>query len=96
MLLACAPVIRAQDEAPPKTEPSYEDTFAGPIVDLTASKVTVSRTILGKTEKRTFLIKQETRIEGKLKLKVKVTVGFNSTEEGDVASLIVVRPNGKK
>ena len=35
------------------------------------------------------------RFEGKLKVKVKVTVGFVSTEDGDVARLIVVRPQKK-
>jgi len=82
----------AQESAPQKSEPQYEDTFAGPVVELTEAKVTVSRTILGKTEKRTFLIKPDTRIEGKLKVKAKVTVGFVSTDDGDVARLIVVRP----
>ncbi len=40
----------------PKSEPSYDDTFSGPIVEVTATKITVSRSILGKpAEKRTFL-----------------------------------------
>ena len=96
VVLSCAPVLRAQDEPPNKSEPAYDDTFAGPIVEVTATKVVVSRTVLGKTEKRAFLIKADTRIEGKLKVKVKVTVGFVTTDEGDVARLIVALPNGKK
>jgi len=96
LLLSFTPVIRAQDEPPAKTEPAYDDTFGGPIVELTALKLTVSRNVLGKTEKKTFLIKQDTRIEGKLKLKEKVTVGFVVTEEGAVARLIVAHPSGKK
>lgn len=96
VLLSCAPLARAQDEPPNKSEPAYDDTFAGPIVEISATKVTVSRTVLGKTEKRAFLIKPDTRIEGKLRVKVKVTVGFVTTDEGDVARLIVVLPNGKK
>ena len=94
-LLLVTPSIPAQDTPPKsesqKSEPQYEDTFAGPVTDLTADKVTVSRTILGKTEKRTFLIKPDTRVEGKLKVKAKVTVGFVTTDDGDVARLIVVR-----
>jgi hypothetical protein len=94
VLLACAPTIRAQDEPPIKTgEPTYTDTFAGPVVELTAVKITVSRTTLGKTEKRTFQINKETRVEGKLKVKAKVTVGFVTTDDGDIARLIVVRTN---
>jgi hypothetical protein len=76
----------------PKSEPKYSDTFSGPIVELSTAKITVSRSILGKpAEQRTFWIKSDTRIEGKLRLKVRVTVGFVTTGDGDVARLIVVR-----
>jgi hypothetical protein len=75
-----------------KDAPKYDDTFAGPIVELSATKITVSRSILGKpAEKRTFWIKPDTRIEGKLRVRAKVTVGFVTTDEGDVARLVVVR-----
>jgi len=75
-----------------KSEPQYDDTFSGPIVEFTATKIIVSRSILGKpAEKRTFWIKSDTRIEGKLKVRAKVTVGFVASDEGDVARLIVVR-----
>jgi hypothetical protein len=81
----------------PKTEPEYQNTFSGPIVELTAEKITVSRSILGKpAEKKTFWIKSDTKVEGKLKVKIKVTVGFVTTDDGDVARLIVVRPSSKK
>ena len=96
LLFAYIPAIRAQEEPPGKSEPTYEDTFACPIVEVSATKVTVSRTVLGKTEKRAFLIKPDTRIEGKLKMKVKVTVGFVTTDEGDVARLIVAHPTMQK
>jgi hypothetical protein len=80
----------------PKSEPKYDETFSGPIVELSATKITVSRSILGKpAEKCTFLIKSDTRIEGKLRVRAKVTVGFVSTDEGDVARLVVVRPAQK-
>jgi hypothetical protein len=83
----------------PKTEPKYDDTFSGSIIELTTSKLTVSRSILGKpAEKRVFLINSDTRIEGKLRVKLKVTIGFVSSDDGDVARLIVVRqkPPDKK
>jgi hypothetical protein len=83
----------------PKTEPKYDDTFSGAILELSASKITVSRSILGKpAEKRVFLITSKTRIEGKCRLKQKVTIGFVTTDDGDVARLIVVRqkPPDKK
>lgn len=80
-------------QAPQKTEPKYDDTFSGPIVEISQERITVSRSILGKpAEKRSFWIKPDTRIEGKLRAKVRVTVGFVTTDEGDIARLIVVRP----
>ena len=95
--IACASTAPAQDAQPPKSaspasEPHYDSTFSGPIVELTSERITVSRSILGKpAEKRSFWIKPDTRIEGKLRLKAKVTVGFVTTEDGDIARLIVVR-----
>jgi len=86
-----------------QSEPSYDDTFSGPVVEFSATKITVSRSILGQpAEKHTFLIKADTRIEGRLRVRTKVTVGFVSTDDGDIARLIVVRsaapkpPQGKK
>jgi hypothetical protein len=82
---------------PAKSEPKYDETFSGPIVELSATKITVSRSILGKpAEKRTFWIKPDTRIEGKLRVRAKVTVGFVKTDEGDVARLVVVRTAQKQ
>jgi hypothetical protein len=79
-----------------KREPKYDETFSGPIVEVSATKITVSRSILGKpAEKRTFWIKPDTRIEGKLRVRAKVTVGFVKTDDGDVARLVVVRPAQK-
>lgn len=93
----------SQETSPPKpddqkTEPQYEDTFSGPIVDLSADKITVSRSILGKpAETRTFWIKPDTKVEGgKLRVKSKVTVGFVTSDEGDIARLIVVRGGQQK
>lgn len=83
--------------SPAKTEPKYDDTFSGPIVEFSTAQITVSRSILGKpAEKRTFLIKSDTRIEGKLRVKARVTVGFVTTDDGDVARLIVVRTGAQR
>ena len=95
--------LMPQEPMPPKpddqkTEPQYEDTFSGPIIELSSEKLTISRSILGKpAEKKTFWIKQDTRVEGgKLRLKAKVTVGFVTSDDGDVARLIVVRGQQQK
>jgi len=95
---------------PAKIEPAYSDTFSGPIVELfyvgdstkrahpadPVTRITVSRSILGKpAEKRTFWIKTDTRVEGNLRMKTRVTVGYVVADEGNVARLIVVRTSGK-
>jgi hypothetical protein len=83
---------KSSPDGNPKSEPKYDQTFSGPIVELSATKITVSRSILGKpAEKHSFLIKTDTRIEGKLRVRAKVTVGYVTTDDGDVARLIVVR-----
>jgi hypothetical protein len=80
-----------------KSEPKYDQTFSGPIVEVTATKITVSRSILGKpAEKRTFWIKADTRVEGKLRVRAKVTVGYVTTDDGDVAKLVVVRTSASQ
>ena len=98
----CASVAFAQESPPPKSdtpasEPHYDNTFSGPIIELASDRITVSRSILGKPEERkSFWIKADTRVEGKLRVRVKVTVGFVTTDEGDIARLIVVRPAAQK
>lgn len=93
----CAQETDLSKKDEPKSEPSYDDTFSGPVVELTAAKITVSRSILGKpAEKHTFLIKSDTRVEGRLRVRAKVTVGFVSMDDGDVARLIVVRTTAPK
>jgi hypothetical protein len=79
-----------------KSEPKYTGTFSGAIVEVSAERITVSRSILGKQpEKRSFWIKPDTRVEGKLHARVRVTVGFVTTDDGDLARLIVVRASAK-
>lgn len=101
----------AAKSEPSKSEPKYSDTFSGPIVELfytgdstkkvhpddAITRITVSRSILGKpAEKATFWIKPDTKIEGNLRMRVRVTVGYVVTDEGNVARLIVVRTAQKQ
>ena len=90
------PAVHAQDQGNPASEPVYE-FFSGTISQLPEGKIGVARTVLGKPpENRDFRIDGQTKIEGKLKLKARVTVGFKSTPDGDVAVRIIVRPQEKK
>jgi hypothetical protein len=80
-----------------KSEPKYDETFSGPIVEFSPTKIVVSRSILGKpAEKHSFSINSDTRIEGKLRVKAKVTVGYVTTDDGDIAKLVVVRTSASQ
>jgi len=88
-------MVHAQEQGNTPQEPTYE-FFSGTISQIPEGKISVARTVLGKPENRTFLINGETKIEGKLKLKARVTVGFKTTPEGDLAVRIIVRTQEKK
>src|SRR6516164_6860049 len=90
LALSAACLMPAWQETPEATQ--ERPFFSGIVTELASDKLSVSRTILGKAdEQRTFRITGATRIEGKLKLKSRVTVRFAAGEEGDVAVSIVVR-----
>ena len=79
--------------------------FAGALSECSPEKISVSRVVSGKTENRTFKLTAETKIEtavgvkwdaGKLKVKQRVTVRYVTGDDGDVATLIVVRTAQQK
>jgi hypothetical protein len=70
--------------------------FAGTVVEFTDEKITVTRTVLGKPENRSFAMTPETKIEGRLRVRVRVTVRYTSDENGDTATMIIVRSTKKK
>ncbi len=83
-------------ESPTNAQPE-DQFFSGTVTELSAEKVTVGRTVLGKASAtRAFLITPETRVEGKLRVKARVTVRFLTKDEGDQAVHIIVRPVQKK
>lgn len=88
-LLAWMPVTAiGQDQQP---EGNYE-FVSGIIADLPPGRIVVNRAVVGKPpENRTFLITAETKIEGRLRIRARVTVGFKPSDEGDVAVRIIVR-----
>jgi hypothetical protein len=98
--LAMAPLsemARPQDPTEKKIEEPKPDTFfAGTVLEFTPEKITVSRVVLGKTEKRVFRITPDTKCEGKLKAKVRVTVRYISGDDGETAELIIVRSSQQK
>jgi len=99
LLLLLSPValipLRAQGAGP--SEQPHSEFFSGVVTTLAEDKITVFKTVLGKSsETRTFLITPETRVEGKLRMKVRVTVRYAREEEGDRALHIIVRSSQKK
>ena len=65
---------------------------SGFIAELPPGKIVVNRALSGKPiETRTFIVNGETKVEGKLRQRVRVTVGFKPSDEGDIAVRIIVR-----
>jgi len=90
VLFVLSAMARAEQEdaQAKKAEDSF---YSGTVAEFNEKQVVVLRTILGKAEKHTFLIDESTKVEGKLKAKVRVTVKFAASEAGDVAKLVRVR-----
>lgn len=79
------------DEPSTAAEKKTDAFFAGTVVESTAEKITVRRTVLGKPENRSFAVTEDTKVEGRLRTRVRVTVRYTSDENGDTATMIVVR-----
>ena len=94
-LTGVAPVVRAQEQPPqrdPKPARVQETFFSGNVVKFDSDNVTVTRRTLTLTwVTKTFLLDSDTKIEGILKPKARVTVKFEKTEDGDRAVHIIVR-----
>ncbi len=96
-LLACGVWDVARAQEPPAQSVPQNQYFAGYITALGEGRITVSRTVLGKdSSTRTFLITADTRIDGKPKVKARVTVQYVAAEDGDRAVHIIVRTTTQK
>jgi len=86
-----------QESSDAKSDSKKVDAFfAGIVTVYDPEQITISRAVLGKTEKRSFRLTSETRVEGKLRVRVRVTVRYITDEDGDTATLIVVRASQTK
>ena len=70
--------------------------FAGTVSQFTSETIIVGRTVRGKAESRTFSLTPHTKIDGKLAVRVRVTVRYITDDDGDTATLIVVRGSAPK
>lgn len=90
VVLNCALLLPvAGEDASAQTADTF---FAGTVKESTPEKIVVGRTVRGKAESREFRLRPDTRIEGTLAASVRVTVRYVSDDDGDIATLIVVRP----
>lgn len=88
-LICAAPLAVAQQEHPQKPQQTF---FSGNVVSFDADNVTVTRrTLTLSWVTKTFRLDPDTKIEGTLKPKARVTVKFEKTEDGDRAIHIIVR-----
>jgi hypothetical protein len=90
LVLAGAAVrpLAADETAPAKAADTF---FAGTVTESTAEKITVGRTVRGRAESRTFRMTPDTKVEGQLAEQMRVTVRYVTDDDGDTATLIVVR-----
>ena len=99
LVLTCALLLPLAGE---NASGQVPDTFfAGTVKESTSEKIVVARIVRGKAESRAFRLRPDTKIEGALAASVRVTVRYVSDDDGDIATLIVVRPaqparSGKK
>jgi hypothetical protein len=87
-------------QSPPEDAPVPAPTYkflSGSVVEIYEDSMVVRRSALGRTlEVRRFRINAETKVEGDLKLKARVTVGYTSGENGDVAARVIVRTPARR
>ncbi len=88
------PVLSQEGE---RAEPAAEQFFSGIVTDNAPDSLTVTRSVLGKSPvTRTFQITPETKIEGRLRVKARVTVQYAPGDDGDRAVHIIVRSTQPK
>lgn len=70
--------------------------FSGTVTEFSPDRVTVLREVIDREpETRAFVINAGTKIEGALKEKVRVTVGYIVEGEAHIAVRIIVRTDSK-
>ncbi len=91
LLVPSCPVIQAGQQEAGQSAPK-PDFFSGVVLTFSPDSITVNRKGLGQdSQTRTFMVDSNTRIEGKLRVKAKVTIRFAASESGDRAVRIIVR-----
>jgi hypothetical protein len=81
------------DTQAPRKAAASADIFSGTVTKLTDESITVVRQVLGRDAvTRVFVRETQTKVEGKLRARARVTVQFKAVEDGGfVAVYIIVR-----
>ena len=76
-----------------KKNPPANEIFSGTVSELTTDSITVVRKAPARGAGASkFLLDSQTKVEGKLRVKARVTVRFQSDEDGQLRALhIIVR-----
>jgi hypothetical protein len=93
LLIVLSFALSAVGAAAQDDEDNY---FTGNVVESAPDHLKVSRVLQGKTEAHIFHMTKQTKIEGRLRLKERVAVRYVSSDDGDTAILVIVRPPTQK
>lgn len=94
-LCAGSQVVPAQE---PDTAQAGYEFVSGSVAEIPPGRIVVNRAVPGKSpENRSFRVTEETKVEGKLRVGARVTIGFRTTDEGEpIAVRIIVRQDGRR
>ncbi|MGH9593541.1 MAG: hypothetical protein ACRD5L_10650 [Bryobacteraceae bacterium] len=70
--------------------------FAGTVIETAKDHLKISAVRQGKSEERQFRMTPQTKVEGRLRVRVRVTVRYVSAPEGDTATLVIIRTDPVK
>ena len=73
-----------------------DNYFTGTLVENAADHMKVSRVLQGKKEERVFKVNPQTKVEGRLRLRERITVRYVTGDDSFTAILVIVRPSNKK
>ena len=80
-----------------ETAQTANEFVSGVVTELSQGRIVVNRAVPGKPpENRSFAMTAETKVEGRLRVGARVTVGFRNTEGEPVAVRIIVRPQNER
>jgi hypothetical protein len=78
--------VAAQDDQ------DKDNYFTGTLVENAPDHLKVSRVLQGKSEEHIFKVNAQTKVEGRLRLRVRINVRYIAGDNGDIAILVIVRP----